>query len=319
MQHYSIVHDSRKGARSSNEDRVAYSENQNGAFLVVADGLGGHAKGDMAAQITVDCMIESFDQQGQAKIEDPAAFIVLSMTYAHSTINRISRSQGLDDDMPRSTCVACLVQGGYAYWGHVGDSRLYLFGDSELLTRTIDHTTTDHLHYDGVVDEHVQRFGHSQLLRCIGGEKRPVVSLGAETHLGMGDTILMCTDGVWRAFKEPQLVKYTQNEPLDDGVDEMLSHAQRFFRDDCDNLTALMFRWEDKPTQVKPLMNLSTPELDQESLWLAAKYHKEKPGPAARKKTYCAEDIDSVIAEIESFIKELDSVYAWTHDKTKID
>ncbi len=315
--HYSIVHDSRKGTRTNNQDRVAYSKNQLGAFMVVADGLGGHARGDMAAQIAVDCMIDSFVKQGQAQIDDPAAFIVLSMTYAHSMINRFSRKEGLDEDMPRTTCVACLVQNGYAYWGHVGDSRLYLLGDGELLTRTIDHSTTDHLHQEGVVDEQFQRFGHSQLFRCIGGTKRPVVSLGPETHLGTGDTILLCTDGVWRAFKETRLVKYAQNESLEGCVDEMLDHAQRYFRDNCDNLTALLFRWEDKPTLHKPLLNLSAPELDQESLWPSTGKRKQEPPAPAGKDQDRVESIGSMIEEIESFVNELDSVYDLNHLKNK--
>ena len=315
--HYSIVHDSRRGTRPSNQDRVAYSENQLGAFMVVADGLGGHARGDMAAQIAVDCLIDSYVKQGQSQIDDPAAFIVLSMTYAHSTINRYSRKKGLDKDMPRTTCVACLVQNGYAYWGHVGDSRLYLFGDGDLLTRTIDHSTSDHLHQDGVVDEQFQRFGHSHLFRCIGGTKRPVVSLGPETHLGTGDTILLCTDGVWRAFKEKRLLKYAQSECLEDGVDEMLGHSQRYFRDDCDNLTALMFRWEDKPTRQKPLLNLSTPELDQESLWQSTDNRKREPIAAAGKDQHHVESIGSMIEEIETFVNELDSIYDLTPLKNK--
>lgn len=317
--HYSIVHDTRRGTRRTNQDRVGYSENQNGIFMVVADGMGGHAMGDAAAQITVDCLMDSFNHRGQERIVDPAAFIVLSMNFAHLSVNKMTRMKGLEDDMPKTTCVACLVQNGYAYWGHVGDSRLYLFGDGELLSRTIDHSTTDQLHQDGIVDEQFQRFGEGQVFRCIGGHKRPVVSLGPETHLGRGDTILLCTDGVWRAFREDQLLQYTNSKYLEDGVEEMLEYARRFFTDECDNLTALMFRWEDEPTRAEPLLNLGAPELDQESLWHSARRGNNPPPESSRRDKRRVENIDAVIAEIESFVNELDSVYEPDHRKHEND
>ena len=181
---YSVVHDTRQGTRAANQDRVAYSENEYGIFMVIADGMGGHARGDLAAQITVDSLIDSFNRQGQRRIDDPAAFIVLSMNFAHMAVNRMTRRKGLEANMPRTTCVACLVQNGYAYWGHVGDSRLYLFGDGDLLNRTVDHTTTDRLHQDGVVDENYQRLAHGQVFRCIGETKGRSSTWGPRRSLG---------------------------------------------------------------------------------------------------------------------------------------
>ena len=275
--------------------------------MVIADGLGGYAGGAMAAQTVVECLIGSFEKLEGAIVSDPAAFIVLSMTYAHTLIGKKARKLGLESTEPRTTCVACLVQNGYAYWGHVGDSRLYLFGDGELLTRTIDHTTTDHMHQDGAIDEQAQRLGHSQLFRCVGGTRKPVVSLGAETQLGTGDTIFLCTDGVWRAFKEHQLAKVSLKSSVGEAVDILLNHSRRYFRGQCDNLTALSFRWNDTPTQEKPLLNLTTSELDQDSLWAA-----RQQGPQDEDVLFAANDeadegMESMIEEIESLVGELSS------------
>ena len=308
--HYSIALHSEKGTRQTNQDRVAYSENKNGIFMVVADGLGGYTGGELAAQTVVDSLIRSFDELGDSKVDDPAAFIVLSMNYAHSLIIREARARGLNPSEPRTTCVACLVQDGYAYWGHVGDSRLYLFNDGELLARTIDHSTTDHMHQNGAVDEQVQRLSSGQLFRCLGGNRRPVVTLGPETHLGTGDTILLCTDGVWRAFKERKLAKVVQMEMIEDSVDDLLSHAQRYFRHDCDNLTALMFRWNDNPTTEKPLLNVNAPELDQANLSNPGRPRVSIPNlPNNVEQKQASEEFSSMIDEIESLVKELDTVY----------
>ena len=307
---YSIALHSEKGTRQTNQDRAAYSENSNGVFMVVADGLGGYVGGELAAQTVVDSLIRSFDDLGDSKVDDPAAFIVLSMNYAHSLIIKEARAHGFNPSEPRTTCVACLVQDGYAYWGHVGDSRLYLFNDGELLTRTIDHSTTDHMHQDGVVDERIQRLSNGQLFRCIGGNRRPVVTLGPETHLGTGDTILLCTDGVWRAFKERKLAKIIQMEMVEDSVDDLLSQAQRYFRHDCDNLTALLFRWNDSPTNAKPLLNVNTSELGQTSLThLSGQRAPIQTPPSNTEQNQDNEEFSSVIKEIESLVEELDTVY----------
>lgn len=318
---YALAHNTDTGTRKTNQDRAAYRESKHGVLMVVADGLGGYPGGEMAAQTVVDCLIDSYAKQGDAIVDDPAAFIVLSMTYAHTLINKKARAEGVEEEnLPRTTCVACLVQNGYAYWGHVGDSRLYLFTDGELSTRTIDHTTADHMHQDGVIDEQVQRLGHSQLFRCVGGTMRPVVSLGPETHLGTGDSILMCTDGIWRAFKESRLTRVARGDSLEDAVEALIAHAERYFRAECDNLTALMFRWNAAPSLHKPLLNQNTSELDQDTLWRARKKSARTTRPvggkpAARIRAADAgcrttsEGIDSVIKEIESLVDELDRTY----------
>lgn len=314
---YSITLDSRIGTRETNQDRVGYSENQNGVFMVVADGLGGYAGGDLAAQTVVDSLIRSFDEQGESIIADPPAFIVLSINYAHSLVTKEARLRGFNATEPRTTCVACLVQNGYAYWGHVGDSRLYLFSGDELLTRTIDHSTTDHMHQDGAVDEQFQRLGNGQLFRCIGGTRRPVVTLGAETHLSTDDTILLCSDGVWRAFKEKRLAKAIADDSIEDSLDLLMSHARRFFRNDCDNMTALMFRWEDEPSKAQPLLPASSPAPNAERLWHNV---MERPQTSPSTNTQGAdlhEEFNSVIEEIESLVNELDTSHELKRRKRK--
>ena len=301
---YSIAKNSERGTRDTNQDRVGYSENENGVFMVVADGLGGHAGGEMAAQTTVDCLLHSFHQLGDSLIEDPPAFIVLSLTYAHTLVNKTARMQGFDVDEPRTTCVACLVQNGFAYWGHVGDSRFYLFNDDVLLTRTIDHSTTDHMHQDGVIDEQSQRLGHSQLFRCIGGERKPVVSIGPETLLNKGDTILMCTDGVWRAFDEVRLAAIVNQPSVEESVDALIGRARRYFHNDCDNLSALVFRWNDAQSRQEPLLTMTIPEMGQDSLLPAARRRASAGSAIERNENG---EIGSMIDEIESLVSELDT------------
>lgn len=304
---YSITLESQIGTRESNQDRVAYSENENGVFMVIADGLGGYSGGELAAQTVVDSLIRSYEEQGESTISDPPAFIVLAMNYAHALVIKEARIRGLDPTEPRTTCVVCLVQNGFAYWGHVGDSRLYLFSGDELLTRTIDHSTADHMHQNGAVDEQFQRLGSGQLFRCVGGTRKPVVTLGPETHLSTDDTILLCTDGIWRAFNERKLIKAVMNESIEDSLDYLVSHARRFFRNDCDNMTALLFRWDDEPSMEKALLPASSSETNAERLWHYAMERPPLPTSPSTVGSDLNEEFNSVIAEIESLVNELDT------------
>ena len=103
-------------------------------------------------------------------------------------------------------------------------------------------------------------------------------------------------------------------------MEDMLDYARRFFSDECDNLTALLFRWDDEPTRHQPLFNLGTPELDQEKLWhTSSGTRAPRPADAPARIRRRSENLDSVIAEIESFVNNLDSADKLGRGKDKTD
>lgn len=312
---YGISQHTLPGARSVNQDRAGYAERDNAVLMVVADGLGGYTAGDMAAQTVVDTMIRSFEKVRSPTIQDPAAFLVLSISFAHSRINRKAKQQGISVSHPRTTCVACLIQNGYAYWAHVGDSRLYHFRDGRFLTRTIDHSTTDPMYQEGILDEKESMQENGTLVRCVGGPKRPLVTLGAETRLEKGDALLLCTDGVWRAFTEREMEQALDAEKLEDSIERMMARSARKFRKDCDNMTVIGLTWEDAPSMTPPLLALSIPELDQDALWKDAKQRsaakredKKRDAPKQAPNPPDANEIEATIAEIESFVDDLEQI-----------
>lgn len=310
MMRYEIAQHSRPGTRSQNQDRAAYVERDDAVLMVAADGLGGYVAGEMAAEIVVETLVNSFGKVRSGFIQDPAAFLVLSMSLAHSRINRKSKQMGINVSHPRTTCVACLVQNGYAYWAHVGDSRLYHFRDGKFLTRTIDHSTTDPMYQEGYLDEKESMQEASHLVRCIGGPKRPLVTLGAETRLESGDALLLCTDGLWRAFTEREMEQALDRRRIEESIENMMRRSARMFRKDCDNMTAVAMAWNSPPTTSPPLLALSIPELDQDALWRNARQRSgEKRGSGERDRgapASDADDIETTIAEIESFVDELE-------------
>lgn len=310
---YTISQNTLLGSRPQNQDRASYIERDNALLMVVADGLGGYAGGEMAAEVLVDTLVDSFQRVRTPVISDPAAFLVLSISYAHSRINRTAKQRGINPGYPRTTCIACLIQNGYAYWAHVGDSRLYHFRESKLLTRTIDHSTTDPMYHQGMLDEEESLTEPSHLIRCVGGPKRPLVTLGAETKLQKEDVLMLCTDGVWRAYTDKNIEASLQADKLDDWLESMMAKSARTFRKDCDNMTAIALRWDDLPTTAPPLLALSIPELDQDKLWQTLKKHSIATANSGKRETRInsaadknIKEIESTIAEIESFVNNLE-------------
>ena len=141
----------RLGNRSSNQDRCLVLEKPGRVLLAVADGMGGHARGDLAAQTAVNSLSDSFLSQCEA-IAQPDDFLKRALEIAHLETVEAGRTSKPAIE-PRTTCVVCLVQGSQAWWAHVGDSRLYLLRAGSLLTRTRDHTPVVELLQGGVIHE----------------------------------------------------------------------------------------------------------------------------------------------------------------------
>ena len=129
---FTIFQESRKGSRKVNQDRIAYTYSRDTLLLVVADGMGGHAGGEIAAQIAVRLFIERFQQEAKPILKNPLKFLQDSMLRAHAALGSYANQFSMLET-PRTTCVACIVQAGHAYWAHVGDSRLYLYRQGGLI------------------------------------------------------------------------------------------------------------------------------------------------------------------------------------------
>jgi len=243
---FTIYQESRPGKRSNNEDRLAHCYSRDALMMVIADGMGGHYYGEIAAQIAVQTLVESFQREATPEIRDPFMFLQRSMTNAHCAILDFTDAHNLKDS-PRTTCVACVIQDNIAYWAHAGDSRLYLMRAGKVLTRTRDHSRVQLLIDQGVINE-AQAAVHpdrNKVYSCLGGRQTPEIEFSRKTPLEAGDVLALCTDGLWGVIPGEIQAVALKTENLMKAVPMLLDQADSRGGPSADNLSIVVVRWED--------------------------------------------------------------------------
>jgi serine/threonine protein phosphatase PrpC len=240
---YSIAQDSRLGARKMNQDRVGHWSTSGALLMVVADGLGGHLHGEIAAQIAIDHLAATFQREARPKLAHPGDFLSREILAAHVAILREAETRQLSD-VPRTVLVACLVQDGVAYWAHIGDSRLYLFRKGRIMARTRDHSVVQLLVDEGRIREeavatHPER---NRLLQCLGGFQAPRLE-GASERLAKDDIMLLCSDGLWGPLNQRQMLNALLSRPLDEAIASLVALAETRAGPDCDNTSVVAMIW----------------------------------------------------------------------------
>jgi serine/threonine protein phosphatase PrpC len=241
---YQYALTNRLGNRASNQDRCAIRHGEDHVLLVVADGMGGHARGDLAAQTAVETLGRLF-REHDGPFADPAAFLGRALARAHEQVVRVGQAQQPPIE-PRTTCVVCLVQGRSAWWAHVGDSRLYLLRDGQRLLRTIDHAFVEELLQRGEIsaDEARHHPMRNSVSQCLGGRSSlPEASFGQIEELHRNDCLLLCSDGLWSALPEQLLLTLYDKPDLNRALEKLAEDAERASYPRSDNISAVALRW----------------------------------------------------------------------------
>ena len=240
-----IVQASRVGGRERNEDRVGHWSAANATLLAVADGLGGHAHGDVAAQIAMDILGAAFEAQARPKLADPSRFLVQAIDTAHAAILREAQLRDYPDS-PRTVIATCVVQDGHAYWTHVGDCRFYLVRKGRIVLRSRDHTVVQRLLDEGRIrEEAMATHPHrNRLLQCLGGIKQPQPDWQGGVRLAQDDILLLCSDGLWGPLTPRQLLHPLLAKPLGEAIPELVDLAERCAGADSDNISVVAMTWD---------------------------------------------------------------------------
>ena len=243
---FTIYQESRQGGRANNEDRTSYCYSRDALLMVIADGMGGHHHGEIAAQIAVQTLADSFQREAKPKVVDPFRFLQKAMTNAHHAILDYSARHRMPDS-PRTTCVACLVQDSVAYWAHAGDSRLFLMRNGRVTAQTKDHSRVRLLVEEGMISE-AQAAVHpdrNKIYSCLGSPSAPEIEFSRKTPLEHGDILLLCTDGLWGVTSGELMAVSLKGANLIQAVPMLLSQAEVKGGPHGDNLSAVAVRWEE--------------------------------------------------------------------------
>ena len=234
------------GNRTENQDRVDLVVQNDATLMVVADGMGGHAHGARAAEVTVTTLKECFGEM-TLPVFDPQGFLTLALARAHDRVVKLGDGVALDHK-PRATCAVCLVQDGGSYWAHVGDSRIYQLREGRIQMRTRDHSHVELLLREGLIAESEMR-GHPMrnfVECCLGGDvPLPDMSVTARTKLAPGDLLLACTDGLWSGLEDADFAELTSAErfPLERAVRGLAERAVAKNSPHSDNTSVTAVLW----------------------------------------------------------------------------
>jgi len=240
---FSVFQVSRKGGRQLNEDRMGYSYTRSSGILLLADGMGGHPEGEVAAQLTLQAMSAQYQKEANPEIADVTAFLTSAVMGAHRQIIKYAIEKGMLDT-PRTTVVAAVVQDGTATWVHCGDSRLYLVRNGKLVTRTRDHSYMEQPPAGQSASRAAERMNRNILFTCLGSPTKPVFDITGPIALQQGDKILLCSDGLWGSLPDDDIVRQLSAKPVGQAVPDLVESALQRGGATSDNVTAIALEWE---------------------------------------------------------------------------
>ncbi len=242
------------GDRSEQQDRVslfAHPSRPDMLMAVLADGMGGHSGGAMAAEQVLLKARQNFESYSPNN-EAPGDFLAGVIREAHVVI-RLTRLTSEKD--PHSTAVLLLLQPGRVDWVHCGDSRLYHFRDGQLVSRSRDHSLVGELQRKGRLDEAgAMRHPHRNvLLSCLGSEREPQIATGGIRPLAAGDAFLLCSDGLWAYFSDAELARTVCGHSAREAARLLVTQARARAAGGGDNITLAIVKLIDAPVNGESL------------------------------------------------------------------
>jgi len=239
--HCETASTSRQGDRDYNQDRYGVVRRENTVMLLLADGLGGSAHGELAAQAFIDSMLQQF-RETILPVKNLPDFLAQGIEQAHQDIVA-SCQQPTSESL--TTGVACLLQDQVACWAHIGDSRLYLLRNQRVVLRTADHSLVEEMIQRGDLEASEREANplRNFVTRTLGGKTGPPeVSISGETPVLRGDVLLLCSDGLWSALPEARLLDLCSTTVLESTVLELASQAEQASAPCSDNITLTVLR-----------------------------------------------------------------------------
>jgi protein phosphatase len=227
--------------REHNEDSVVFIRpgdvgmlSSKGVLTVVADGMGGHSAGEMASRIAVEIIgrryFESSTEWRSALVE--------SIHDANAAILERSRREDWLSDMG-TTCTALAIREGFAWCGHVGDSRLYLVRDGQIYAMTQNHSAVmERVRMGLLTREEARRHeDRNVIVRSLGSRADLCVDTWDEPlPLINGDRFVLCSDGLYDIVEDSEINMLVAKADPFDAAQRLIALTRE--RGAPDNVTA---------------------------------------------------------------------------------
>jgi serine/threonine protein phosphatase PrpC len=262
-----LSHAGRSG--KNNEDRYAVSSfvTNDGhplVFAVVADGIGGHQAGEVAAELAVNYIIQDISESNG---KTPLESIESAIDSASQAIAARSASKN-DQQGMGATCVCAWIVEDQLYTGYVGDSRIYLIRDRKLQRLTIDHSWVQEAIEKGIITpEEARSHPNAHVIRRhLGSVELPGVDFrlylkreesaddakkNQGTHLHPGDILLLCTDGLTDMIWDDEILRIINTRSnLKSMVEDLVNEANE--RGGRDNITVVLLGMPTDKTIPRP-------------------------------------------------------------------
>lgn len=233
-------------AREHNED--SFLVNDSLGLYLVADGMGGHAGGEVASRLAVEVIERELLRRREESPEtfaDPAsdsvrdAFVQAVETASREVFARSAAEPRLHG--MGTTLTGLLLQGRTAWVAHVGDSRIYLMRGGQIRLLTEDHSLVHEQMRAGLLTPEEARHSHLRniITRSVGFEARVPVDVSKE-EVREGDLFLLCSDGLSNLVDDEEMLEFAESHPPEQLPDVLVDLANA--RGGDDNITAVVVR-----------------------------------------------------------------------------
>ncbi len=232
--------------RASNEDNLVavVPEEQRllqekGALFVIADGMGGHERGEVAGELTVQHVRDAYYQNQQDNIPTALQKAIVRANEAIHQANEAERARGNSDFGMGATCVAAVLHEQKLYAANVGDSRVYVLHDGQLRQVTRDHSVVAQMVERGEITPAQARTheDRNKIYRSLGEKADVEVDLFTEP-VQEGDTLLLCTDGLWELLEDDEIRAIIERYGPEESAQQLIARANE--AGGTDNVTAIV-------------------------------------------------------------------------------
>ena len=281
--------------RDSNEDNMTRlvpkdleQMEQKGAIFVVADGMGGHAAGEVASEIAVETIREEYYESESEEIGEA---LLHAIKQANQVIYERANEQAGRAGMG-TTCVVVVARGALAYIANVGDSRAYLIREGQLRQVTHDHSwVAEQVRAGMLTEEQARTHAHRNVItRALGTQPEVEADLFLEP-LQEGDLLLLCSDGLSGPVPDTELHRIVSSVPPQEAVRDLIAQANE--QGGPDNITAVVIHVLEAP----PL----PPEM-QDRLATLSETVKEQTAPITSVKKAGARRLSPVALALRIFL-----------------